>query len=108
MTQNRPTPLLTAHLARGLLRVTMSHRAAELERQLCGPNPTDFLLVIERPESARPGHSPRDWWRSAIHPQPPFDVRRASAGSVETCHRSLLVKGNTRPTSIPTRCCFSP
>jgi hypothetical protein len=31
----------------------MSHRPAELERQLCGPNPTDFLLVIERLESLR-------------------------------------------------------
>jgi hypothetical protein len=30
----------------------MSYRPAELERQLCGPNPTDFLLVIERLESA--------------------------------------------------------
>jgi len=32
--------------------VTMSHRAAELVRQLGGPNPTDFSILAERPESA--------------------------------------------------------
>jgi len=47
-----PIAMLAGCTPEGRQWVTMSHRAAELERQLCGPNPTDFLLVIERPESA--------------------------------------------------------
>ena len=39
--------------SRGLLRVTISHCAAELERQLWYPNPTDFPRVAERPESVQ-------------------------------------------------------
>jgi hypothetical protein len=35
--------------------VTMSHRAAELERQLWGPNLTALPLVAELPQSAREG-----------------------------------------------------
>jgi hypothetical protein len=44
----------------------MSHRAAELERQLWVPNPTDFPLVAERPESAQPRHC-RTLWRRSLH-----------------------------------------
>jgi hypothetical protein len=40
-----------------LLRVTVSHRATELERQLCDRYPTDFLLAVKRPESALPRHA---------------------------------------------------
>jgi hypothetical protein len=31
----------------------MSHRVGESERQLSGPNPTDFPLISERPETLR-------------------------------------------------------
>jgi hypothetical protein len=34
----------------------MSHCVAESERQLSGPNRTDFPLISERPESARLAH----------------------------------------------------
>jgi hypothetical protein len=68
-----------------LLRVTMGHRAAELERQLWYPNPTDFPPVAERPESALTCRYSGDPSNGGDCPYPTF---APVAGKSESSHSS--------------------
>jgi hypothetical protein len=58
----------------------MSHRTAELERQLWGPNLTNFLLVAERPDSAQAAAG------EVIHRPGEFSTRFARHGAPRTQH----------------------
>jgi len=76
----------------------MSHRAAELERQLWYPNPTDFPRVAERPKTAHLAHS-----RAPRRRSPFRSHSRRSAGAAGTGQSapkpSFFSPGRGRPLS---------
>jgi hypothetical protein len=73
----------------------MSLRTADVERQLCGQNPTDLPLVAERPESAQSRH------RQAYRLLAGFAPQRTFA-SVSCAHQPHPFMNAGRPRSM---CC---